>query len=142
MKKLGVVIIFVMIGYFSNAQNTVHKYKMNGAITRVEGQTKKDTVYGTSFLDIDTRTSIATLTLSYTQLKFYVLKFGNDTIRGHKVTAYVLSSTMYETILIDPIDNIMMFIPVTPNTQNAPAFVFYDIQCWDDRFGWIRVENK
>lgn len=98
MKKLVVVIIFIMIGYCSNAQNTVHKYKMNGAITRVEGQTKKDTVYGTSFLDIDLRTSIATLTLSYTKLTFYVLRFGKDTLRGHKATVNGKTHRMSFTI--------------------------------------------
>jgi len=115
---------------------------MNAAITRVEGQTKKDTAYGTAFLDVDLSTRYATLTLSYTKLTFYVLRFGNDTLKGHRVTVYELSSTLYESILIDPTDNIMMFVPVAPNTQNAALWVFYDIQCWDNRFGWIRVENK
>jgi hypothetical protein len=142
MMKQVFLIILTMITYCSNAQSIVHRYKMNATITYVEGQTKRDTVYETAFLDVDLRTSTATLTLSYTQLKFYVLQFGNDTIGDHKITGYNLSSTVYETILIDPIDNIMIFVPVTPNTKNAPVIVFYDIQVWDDRFGWIRVENK
>ncbi len=87
-----------MIGYCSYAQNTVHKYKMNGAITRVDGQTKKDTVYGTTFLDVDLGTRHATLTLSYTKLTFYVLRFGKDTLRGHKATVNGKTHRMSFTI--------------------------------------------
>jgi hypothetical protein len=141
MKKLSVLLIIMMFGNYTIAQNTTHRYKMNATITYSEGKTKRDTVYETAYLDVDIRTSTATLTLSYTQLKFYVLQFGNDTMNGHRITGYNLSSTLYEAILIDPIDNIMMFVPVTPNTKNAPIIVFYDIQSWNNRFGWVRVEN-
>lgn len=135
------LVLFLLLSIDSIAQSDVHKYRMKATLSRKGTGFKTDTIWKDSYLDVNLLTRTATLTFyNNLTLNFYVVNWGNDTLDGHKITAYNLSSTQYDAIIFDPVTNTICFVPTTTGTMGG--MIFYGIEMYDNRFGWIKAENK